>query len=233
MSPARADLLVTALGLLLLLAWDASGLDIAAARLYGNAQGFAWREHWLTGGLLYSGGRWLAIALACALLLNVRWPWFSGLTRSERLRWLLVTLGCGLLVPLLKNVSQTSCPWDLAEFGGAAQAHHVSHWDFSAQDGGDGHCFPSGHAAVGAAFFSGWFALRQRHRRAARWWLAAACAGTLLMGWSQLARGAHYPSHTFWTAWLCWTLSLLAMRWPRWPRWPTPPTPPTRQRAAP
>ena len=29
----------------------------------------------------------------------------------------------------------------------------------------------------------------------------------LLFGGAQTLRGAHYPSHSLWTAWLCWTLS--------------------------
>jgi membrane-associated PAP2 superfamily phosphatase len=25
-----------------------------------------------------------------------------------------------------------------------------------------------------------------------------------LFAWAQMARGAHYPSHSLWSAWLCW-----------------------------
>jgi membrane-associated PAP2 superfamily phosphatase len=30
-----------------------------------------------------------------------------------------------------------------------------------------------------------------------------------------MARGAHYPSHTMWTAWICWTLAVVAAPWLR------------------
>lgn len=30
-----------------------------------------------------------------------------------------------------------------------------------------------------------------------------------LFGWAQMARGAHYPSHTLWSAWLCWLVCVL------------------------
>ena len=41
-------------------------------------------------------------------------------------------------------------------------------------------------------------------------WLAAVFALGLLFGSVQLARGAHYPSHTLWTAWICWAVGAAA-----------------------
>jgi membrane-associated PAP2 superfamily phosphatase len=206
---ARGDALLTLGALALLLLWDLSGADLALARLYGNVSGFAWREHWLTTQFLHEGGRIAAGGLLAALAANVRWPWTPALTRAERLRWLLVT-GVGLVIaPLLKSQSLTSCPYDLAEFGGIAQ--HVSHWALGVHDGGPGHCFPSGHATAALAFLSGWFALRQRLPRLARAWLAGVLLAALAFGWGQMARGAHFASHTLWSGWLCWTWSWLAL----------------------
>ena len=55
-----------------------------------------------------------------------------------------------LVVSLIKRASLTSCPWDLAEFGGPAQ--YVSHWVLGLADGGGAHCFPGGHASAALAF---------------------------------------------------------------------------------
>lgn len=204
----RQDVLITLAALALLLLWDASGLDLTVQRAWGDASGFAWRDHWLTRDLLHGGGRWLAGAVLLALVVNVWQPLFAGPSRAERLRWLAVTVASLLLVPMLKQASQTSCPWDLAEFGGAAR--YVSHWHLGSADGGAGHCFPSGHATSALAFFSGWFVLRRDQLRAARLWLAAVTLLGTLYGWAQMARGAHFVSHTLWSAWLCWTLAMLA-----------------------
>lgn len=201
-----SDLAALALGLGLLLAWDASGLDLAAARWYGTAQGFPWREHWWTRDVLHGGGRVLAGLVLTALALNVLRPFTPGLDRRERLGWLLVTLTCLVAVPALKRGSLTSCPWDLGEFGGVAL--YVSHWQAGFADGGAGHCFPSGHAVAAFAFLSGCFVLRDAHPRAARAWLAGVVTAGLLFGWAQWARGAHFPSHTAWSAWACWAISL-------------------------
>jgi membrane-associated PAP2 superfamily phosphatase len=203
----HADFLIAAISLALLLAWDLSGLDLAASRLVAGPAGFGWRDAWVTKVLFHEGGRVFAWLLLGLLAVNVWHPLIDGPTRAERLRWLLVTLACLLLVPALKRVSATSCPWDLAEFGGMAS--YVSHWRFGIGDDGPGHCFPSGHAVSAFAFLSGWFALRRRRPALAQRWLAAVLLIGVLYGGTQFLRGAHYISHTLWTAWFCWSLCAL------------------------
>jgi len=41
----------------------------------------------------------------------------------------------------------------------------------------------------------------------ARRWLAAALAAGLVLGVAQQLRGAHFMSHTLWSAWLCWVVA--------------------------
>jgi membrane-associated PAP2 superfamily phosphatase len=128
-----------------------------------------------------------------------------GLSRYERRWWLATTLACVLAIALVKRISLTSCPWDLAEFGGAA--HYVSHWMLGVRDGGGGHCFPSGHASAAFAYLAGGRAMARAYPRAARAWVLGVATLGVLYGLGQLARGAHYPSHTMWTAWICWALT--------------------------
>lgn len=210
------DVALTLLSLGLLLAWDASGLDLAVVRAFGDAQGFVWRDAWFTRTLLHDGGRWLAWGVIALMLADAMQPLLAGPRRSTRWYWLVVMLGCALLVPAIKRVSLSSCPWDLTEFGGVAA--YVTHWQWGAADGGPGHCFPSGHAVAAFAFFGGYFAWRGSRPRLARTWLIAVCVVGGLFGWAQLARGAHYPSHTLWSAWLCWSACVLAAHAPRGPQ---------------
>jgi membrane-associated PAP2 superfamily phosphatase len=213
----HADLRVAAVALLLLVLWDMSGLDLAVARLFAGPGGFPLRENWVASSLLHEGGRaaaWCALAL---LAVNVWKPWVQGPTQAERWRWLLVTVACIVVVPAFKRASASSCPWDLAEFGGIAT--YVSHWRLGAYDGGPGHCFPSGHAVSAFGFLCGWFALRDSRPRVARMWLGAVIVLGIVFGGAQLVRGAHYVSHTLWTGWLCWVACSLAYmvsarRWP-------------------
>lgn len=203
----RRDLALVLAGLALLLGWEASGLDLAVMRLVADGGGFAWRDHLLTRGLLHEGGRWLAGAMLALLVLNLRWPLVPGPARGERWAWLAGTLASLLLVSTLKSWSTTSCPWDLAAFGGVA--HYVPHWRLGIADGGPGRCFPSGHASAAFAFVGGYFVLRRHSPARARRWLAAVVGCGLLFGAAQTLRGAHYPSHTLWTAWLCWVTGWL------------------------
>lgn len=205
---AKLDATVALLGLLLLATWDLGGLDIALTRSWGTAAGFPWRDHWFTAGAMHGGIRivgWLAfIALAVSVWRPLAFA--RSVPRQERL-WLVATvLLCAALIPLLKRASATSCPWALAEFGGDA-VRYVPHWLLGLRDGGPGGCFPSGHASTAFAFLPAWFVLRERVPRAARLWLLATlCAGTVL-GAVQMVRGAHYASHSMWTAWICWAVS--------------------------
>ena len=203
----RCALLTVAL-LLALLLWDASGLDLPLARWAGSAQGFAWRS---SPGLLFwlhEVPRALSLLAVALLLLGVVWPWgfLRRLARRDRVQLLLSILGAIAVTTSVKRFSDTSCPWDLAEFGGVAR--YVSHWSWGVWDGGAGHCFPAGHASAGLGFVAGWFVLRRTAAHMATAWLWTALAVGIFLGLSQQLRGAHYLSHTLWSAWLCWTVGL-------------------------
>jgi membrane-associated PAP2 superfamily phosphatase len=207
--PAR-DLLVALVLLVLLLWWEASGLDLTLARGYGDAHGFALRQHWLVRDVLHDGGRllsgvalgallaWSALGDARAMARRLRWAWSASVVL------------CLLAVPALKRLSSTSCPWDLDEFGGVAD--YVPHWMLALADGGPGHCFPSGHAVAAFAFLPLYFQWRHHAPRRALALLIAIVGVGALFGWAQLARGAHFASHTLWSAWLCWIVGTVAAR---------------------
>lgn len=204
-----------ALALVLLLAWDASPLDLWAVRRAGDASGFALREVWFTRALIHEGGRLVSYAAMGFIVLLNLWPrLLPGLTVRERRWWLGTTVVCLVVISLVKRASLTSCPWDLAEFGGAAQ--YVSHWSFGVHDGGGGHCFPSGHASAAFAYLAGGFALSRAYPRPALAWGLAVVVLGVVYGVGQMVRGAHYPSHTMWTGWICWALTMAAAHFGPW-----------------
>lgn len=210
-----AGLLALGLSLLALLAWDLSHLDLWAMRLAGDANGFALREAWVTRVLIHEGGRLLSYgAMGFIVLLNLSPRLLPALRTTERRWWLLTTLVCLGVISLIKRFSLTSCPWDLAEFGGVA--HYVSHWVLGTPDGGGGHCFPSGHASAAFAYLAGGWALARAYPRAARAWVLACVGLGVVYGLGQMLRGAHYPSHTMWTGWICWAVTVAAAQAARW-----------------
>jgi membrane-associated PAP2 superfamily phosphatase len=209
----RRDVAVAGIGLLLLLAWDASGADLPLSRLFGSIDGFPWRNHWLLERVLHDGAAWCLRLVFVLLGLNVLrpLPWIGTMPRALRLRWWLLTLLCALTISLLKRHSLVSCPWSLAEFGGHARLlphGALSAWS-GAGDGGPGRCFPAGHVSNAFAFVGGALALRPLSPRAARVWGVAVCVIGAVLGVTQLLRGAHFASHSLWTVWICWALSVV------------------------
>lgn len=201
---------VSVWSLVFLLAWDASGLDRPMAHWFGSAAGFALREDWFLTSVMHDAAQRIGWIGWAVLVLMVFWPLgvMRRLERGERAGIATGALLALLAITVLKNASRTSCPWDLAEFGGAES--YVSHWALGVWDGGTGHCFPGGHASTGFAWLAGYFGLRRNAPRAARLWLAAALLAGFTLGLVQQARGAHFMSHNLWTAWICWTVTGLA-----------------------
>ncbi|MFN0183553.1 MAG: phosphatase PAP2 family protein [Aquabacterium sp.] len=203
-----SDRVVLGLAAAGLLAWDLAGGDALVAGWFGSSAGFPLRDHWLLARVLHDGGRWLSAAVLALAVWDASRSPGRGPDARQRLRWLFAVLACLVLVPALKRLSPTSCPYELQAFGGTSQ--WLSHWQFWRPDGGQGHCFPSGHAVAGFAFLPiarGW---RQHDRlRSAAWLTTALVLGTAF-GAAQVARGAHFASHVGWSAWLCAVLAQFA-----------------------
>jgi membrane-associated PAP2 superfamily phosphatase len=211
-APIPALLLAT----FLLLLWDASSLDLTMAHWFGTGHGFALQDHWFWKGWLHERVRlvqWLPELLLLAAVVRPFGP-MAQLPLARRVQLALGTLLALMLISTLKHFSHTSCPWDLQVFGGTAQ--HVSHWLWGQGDGGNGHCFPAGHASAGFAYLGGFFVFRSRRPALAWCWLGTALAAGLLLGIAQQIRGAHFMSHTLWTAWLCGVSGLVVDRVTSW-----------------
>jgi len=196
--------------LIIFLVWDSTTWDMQLATIWGEPGGFALREHWWMAKIMHAGARNVGWLFFVAILMGIWRPWgaLRALATADRVSLFLSVLSALLSVTLIKGFSQTSCPWDLQAFGGAAP--YVSHWNLWLSDGGGGHCFPAGHASTGFAFMAAYFGLRQNNAPGAMKWLVLAIGVGFVLGIAQQMRGAHFMSHTFWTAWLCWTVGWIS-----------------------
>lgn len=203
----------TTLSLLCLLAWDFSGLDMHVMQTIADHRGFGLRGNWWLDTVLHDRAQQLALVIYLGMLAMVWLPLgrFRALHKIQRVEIIIgITLSL-LLINLMKRYSLTSCPWELTEFGGVAQ--YVSHWQWGLGDGGRGRCFPGGHASSAMAFLAvclPWLSsgmTAQRHQ-GLRMLIVVFVLGVVL-GSVQTLRGAHYPSHTLWTAMLCWGMALI------------------------
>lgn len=211
--------------ILLTLTWDALGLDLPLMQHIGTPRGFALRGDALLEGVMHDGLRRASLVLYLAL-----WAWtlapdawlprrWKGLRvpRRERVAVVLLVAVALAVVNLVKHNSLTSCPWDLALFGGPAR--YVSHWSFGAADGGSGQCFPGGHASSAFALLPvclPWLAppagASARRANTGQRWLGGIVFVGAVAGTTQTVRGAHFPSHTLWTLVLCGGVALAGWR---------------------
>lgn len=194
-----------ALAALLIWLFAGSALDFRLSALaYSPAErAFPLRDAWLMAVAGHSGLKHLGVLLWLGLLVVAL---VSREWRREALHAAIGTLLAAAVVTHLRALSAHSCPWDLAQFGGAAQWFPI----FGAlpAEPGPGRCLPSGHASSGFALLSLYFALRDGHPRLARAGLALGGVLGLMAVAVQVARGAHFASHGLWTAWLVWVVNV-------------------------
>ncbi|MES2318868.1 MAG: phosphatase PAP2 family protein [Pseudomonadota bacterium] len=197
-----------------LLFWlgQATDVDRAFAALsYDAARAqFPLRDHWIASQFFHVYLKRLLIAVACAFiacavfdLLRPAAYWSRG--TGWRLR---TVAACAIAIPacvaLLKRSSRLHCPWDIAQFGGSEPYFRLL--DMIPASAPAGHCFPAGHASSGlwlASIMIFWLP----GKPATAWRIGAGlfCVG-MMMGLVQQLRGAHFLTHTLWTAWIAATI---------------------------
>jgi membrane-associated PAP2 superfamily phosphatase len=193
-----------------------SDLDrtIARAWAYDVASGdFPAHRAWWANELIHRWGKYgvwavglASIGIWVASFRSTRW-------REHRRAALFVVLGIGagtLCVAILKETTNVDCPWDLIGFGGARPYVHL----FAGRPDSLPHaaCFPGAHSSSGFALMALYFALRERHRRAAGCALVLAILVGAVFSFGQEARGAHFLSHDLWSAFIVWFVEL-ALYW--------------------
>lgn len=209
------------------LPWAAAALALAFAffelteidlrvqdRLFDFATG-AWRVDGrdpVWRALFYVGPKWALIAGGVATLAFAAGPARlrarAGLPADARadLWVLLLTLASApALVGLGKAATNVFCPSEVKRYGGeVAYVKVMECYPEGQRPLQRGHCFPAGHASGGFALFA--LAGLARTRRGQLAGIAIALAVGGAMGAYQMAKGAHYLSHTVVTALLAWVM---------------------------
>lgn len=140
----------------------------------------------------------IVLAVASIRLQRLR-PW------RRTLITFVVMAGCtAQVVQALKGSSIHACPYDLAMYGGNAPWFPL--FDSITAAVHKGRCWPGGHASAGFAIIAGYFALREKEPRWARWALIAGLVLGTVMGAVQVVRGAHFLSHNLWSLWFVWAV---------------------------
>lgn len=187
---------------------EATDVDLDLARLSYDASRheFPLRDAWFARQLGHAYSRLVVIAIAigffsCALIDVLRPGAYWHRATGRRIR---LVASCAILVPAtvgtLKQLSRLHCPWDLALFGGAEPYFRL--FDMIPKDILAGKCFPAGHASGGLWLASIMVLWLPKEPRTA--WLVGTgmLSIGLVMGVIQQIRGAHFVTHTLWSAWI-------------------------------
>ena len=129
--------------------------------------------------------------------------------------FLLLSLALGpATVAVLKDTTNTHCPYDLQIYGGGAP--YVRLLEHAPADAAPGHCFPGGHASGGFALMAFYFVWWRRRPRLAFAALGGGFAYGFGLGFTRLMQGAHFLSHNLWAAVVCWFVIVILYRLLLW-----------------
>ena len=200
-------------GLFALLLWLLTLLkiDLIIADWLYAIEGNSWslRGAWFTKTLIHEGGRQLSFAVTLVVVgLIAASMFFQGLKRFRSgLSWLLLSaVISAAVINLLKQFTGVECPWNLERYGGDALWRGF--WD-SVGNGGEGQCFPAGHASAAWAWIGIYF-LAASAWPARRWMVLGVIVFTgVTFGVGQQLRGAHFLSHDLVTIYICWSVAYL------------------------
>lgn len=200
--------------MVLLLIFDPTALDFAITRhFYVPGQGFVGAHSYWLENVLHDRAKQAVIALVLLVALGFVLSWRVAALRVWRRPLGYVVLAMGLstaIVTPLKALTQVHCPWSLTEFGGVET--HTPLLSARAPSVKPGLCWPGGHASTGFSLLALFFALRDRHPRAARWALALALGLGAVFSFGRMLQGAHFLSHNVWTLLLDWLICLACYR---------------------
>ncbi len=191
---------------------NASDIDIllADAAFDRISRSFPMRHAWLAETFNHVILKGILSMLAASAVLMALWDAVRpchGWKDSRRTGIRVVAMSAVLVplaISLLKHASTSHCPWDLQRYGGTEP--YIRLLERMPAGISPGHCMPGGHASSALWLIS----------IAAFWWphnrRKAMGVGALMLiagiatGWMQQLRGAHFLTHTLWSAWIAFAL---------------------------
>lgn len=211
---ATAAWLLAGGALLIVVIAQFTDLDLWLADLHydRSRHAFPWQSTWFAVDLMHGYVKnilvWSGILVIVAALADfvLRPRRIDPLTRT-RLRILaLSALIEPRFVKFIKDYTHLQCPWSIERYGGGEPLLRIL--DTLPAGTPLGNCFPAGHASTGMWLVAvAVFWLPQHPRRALYGYLGGLAVG-LALGWVQQMRGAHFLTHTLWTAWIASALLL-------------------------
>jgi len=198
----------------LLILWIGNNTDIdlalADAAYDAATRSFPMQHAWIAERFNHVILKTALSVLGASVIVLALWDTirpYRNWTASRRIGMRVVAMSAVLVpsaISLMKHASVSHCPWDLQRYGGSAPYVRLLEWVPGGI--GAGHCMPAGHASS-ALWLISIAAFWWPHRRRTAILVASAMLALgLTVGWLQQLRGAHFLTHTLWSAWVACVL---------------------------
>lgn len=198
--------------LMVAIALEALDLDFKVMEMLfdNNSQSFPLRHHWFTEGVIHTMGRQMIGAIGLGIVLTFIASFTLPSLKSDRREWSFVLISIvisTLSISTLKATTGMNCAYDLSLYGGSEPLNQLSNLWL-----GDGQCWPGGHVSGPLSLIAVFFGFRTKQPYLAFTGLIFAVTMGIIFGLGQTLRGAHFPSHTIWTALIIWMINLGLMK---------------------
>lgn len=196
-----------------LLGLEATDIDRAITRWFFDPVSgvFPLRYNIFLETVLHQWTKYVVVLIACLATAGFMLSFIVPPLKPQRRLLLFLVLSLTLAptaVSGLKLISNKHCPWDLEEFGGFLPYTRLL--EPTPPGLKPGNCFPAGHASTGFVLMAFYFAGRARRRAVlARAGLVTGLAAGTALGVGRMLQGAHFLTHTLWSAVVCWTVMAL------------------------
>lgn len=197
--------------------FEITDLDLLLTDPFYDRQAQRWtyqRSFW-TVDVLHRWGKYTVFAIGTVPLLLWLGSWRWRQLAPFRRLCLFALAGIGGvpgLVALLKVLTARHCPWGIDRYGGQVPWTRLFEAVPVVPGVAPGLCFPAAHAATGFGLVCLYFAARALPNAHPRRWLWLGLSTGFVFGIGQHVRGAHFASHTLWSAAIGWFLSLALYR---------------------
>lgn len=210
-------LVLVGLGLLYISRYTDVDLQLSDWMYDPASHEFPWKEGWFSTVFMHAWvkyfliGSGMVVLAVLAIDTGFSLGWLNRAARRKLAVVGLSYLAIPLIITLMKSQSIHHCPWDLQRYGGFAP--YLRLFDHLPAGMRPGHCFPGGHASSGlwlAALAVFWLPKRPG---VAGIVFAVGLLPGLILGWVQQMRGAHFLTHTLWSAWIASLIILVLVRY--------------------
>lgn len=170
-----------------------------------------YKHSWFAEQILHLGGRGFVELVAIgslAIWVLIRLNYLKSFRNHHR-RFLFLTTSIALstgIVAALKYSINRHCPWEYESLGGVVP--YVGLFEPSPLGYPIGHCFPGAHPATGFSLMALYFVFLGLNKRIAFIGLFFSFILGSIFTLDQMARGAHFISHGWWSAYICWLVCL-------------------------